>query len=102
MRPEADPGAEPRVVGALRFVLDQAERIAAEAIEPLEELEVPTPAAAMLGELARQQAEQHPVEGRFMFGKNLDDPEWSLVRIHPGTSGLAPRAVLHRLLGSAS
>jgi hypothetical protein len=27
---------------------------------------------------------------RFMFGTNLDDPEWSLVRIHPGGSGLAP------------
>jgi ATP-dependent Clp protease ATP-binding subunit ClpA len=241
---EADPGAEARVAGALRFVLDQAERIAAEAgapyvgtehlvvailwqdtqlaahelrrhgvgyaqalqrlatlpateqaeaIDPLEELEVPTPAAAMLGELARQQAEQHPVEGdgrittlhhllallmlpgsgarrlltqlgldyeevvqrieqegarrvaaedrrpeelpvegweefrvtdrqnqairrrfhsvnkglsrrgvRFMFGKNVDDPEWSLVRIHPGASGLAPHAVLDRLLGRAS
>jgi Clp amino terminal domain, pathogenicity island component len=108
------PEAEPRIIGTLRFVLDQAERIAAEArapyvgtehlvvailwqdtqlaahelrrhgvgyaqalqrlatlpateqaeaIDPLEELEVPTPAAAMLGELARQQAEQHPVEG---------------------------------------
>lgn len=39
---------------------------------------------------------------RFMFGKNVDDPEWSLVRIHPGTSGLAPRAVLDRLPGRAS
>ena len=39
---------------------------------------------------------------RFMFGTNLDDPEWSLVRIHPGASGLAPRAVLDRLLGRAS
>jgi hypothetical protein len=239
-----DPGTEPRVVGELRFVLDQAERIAAEAgaayigtehlvvamlwedsfigarelrrhgvgyaqaldhladlpateqdgaIDPLEELEVPTPAAARLGELARQMAEQHPVEGdgrvttlhhllallmvpgsggrrlltelgldleevvqrieeegprrvagedwrppelpvegweefrvtdrqnedirrrfhavnkqlgrrgvRFSFGKNMDDPEWSLVRIHPGASGLAPRAVLDRLLGRAS
>jgi hypothetical protein len=27
---------------------------------------------------------------RFMFGKDLDDPEWSLVRIHPGESGLDP------------
>jgi hypothetical protein len=35
----------------------------AEAIDPLEEVEVPTPAAAMLGELARQQAKQHPIEG---------------------------------------
>jgi ATP-dependent Clp protease ATP-binding subunit ClpA len=240
----ADPGEEPRVIGSLRFVLDQAERIAAEArapyvgtehlvaailwldtndaaqelrrhgvtyaqvlerlatlpateqaeaIDPLEEAAVPTPAAAMLGELARQQAEQHPVEGdgrisslhhllallmlprgaagrllrelgvdyeevvrrieeegprrvrsedwrpeelpvegwqefrvtdeqhqairprfhavdrqlrrrgvRYMFGKNMDDPEWSLVRIHPGASGLDPREVLDRLLGSAS
>jgi hypothetical protein len=239
----ARPGAEPRVVGTLRFVLDQAERIAAEAgapyvgtehlvvamlwqdsfigaqelrrhgvsyaqarerlaavgateqaeaIDPLE-AEVPTPAAAMLGELTRQQAEQHPVEGdgrisslhhllallmlprgaagrllrelgveyedvvqrieqegarrvksedwrpeerpiegweefrvtdqqdqairrrfhavdrqlrrqgvRYTFGKNMDDPEWSLVRIHPGTSGLDPRAVLDRLLGRAT
>ena len=39
---------------------------------------------------------------RFMFGKNLDDPEWSLVRIHPGESGLDPRGVLDRLLGHAS
>src|SRR5215218_848824 len=39
---------------------------------------------------------------RFMFGKNLDDPEWSLVRIHPGESGLDPREVLDRLLGHAS
>jgi ATP-dependent Clp protease ATP-binding subunit ClpA len=243
-REAADPGPEPRVVGTLRFVLDQAERIAAEtgapyvgtehlvvailwqdtelaahelrrhgvgyaqalerlatlpateqaeAIDPLEELEAPTPAAAMLGELARQQAEQHPVEGdgrvtslhhllallmlprsgarrlltelgldyeevvqrieqegvrrvaaedwcpeelpvdgweefrvtdrqhemirrrfhtvdkglsrrgvRFMFGAHVDHPEWSVVRIHPGASGLAPRAVLDRLLGRAS
>jgi ATP-dependent Clp protease ATP-binding subunit ClpA len=240
----AGPQAEPRVIGTLRFVLDQAERVAAEArapyvgtdhlvlailwldsyigarelrrhgvtyaqarerlaavgateqaerIDPLEEAEVSTPAAAMLGELARQQADQHPVEGdgrisslhhllallmlprgaanrllaelgvdyedvvrrieeegarrvrsedwrpeetpvegweefrvtdrqhqairrrfhavnrqlgrrgvRYMFGKNMDDPEWSLVRIHPGASGLAPRQVLDRLLGPAS
>jgi hypothetical protein len=57
------------VIGGLRFVLDQAQlgSLSAteqvEAIDPLEELEVPTPAAAMLGELARQQAHQHPVEG---------------------------------------
>jgi hypothetical protein len=37
-----------------------------------------------------------------MFGKHPDDPEWSLVRIHPGTSGLDPREVLDRLLGPAS
>ena len=30
----ADPGEEPRVIGGLRFVLDQAERIAAEARAP--------------------------------------------------------------------
>jgi ATP-dependent Clp protease ATP-binding subunit ClpA len=235
--------AEPWVLGGLRFVVDQACRIAAEAgapyvgtehlvvailwmdcrigayelrrlgvsyaqaaeqlaalshseraerIDPLEMVEVPTPAAARLGELARQQAEQHPIEGdgristlhhllalmvprsaagrllrelgvgyeevvrriaeegtrrvvaedwrpeehplegweefrvtdqqnevirgrfhavnkelgrrgvRFMFGKNVDDPEWSLVRIHPGGSGLDPREVLDRLLGHAS
>lgn len=239
----AAPEAEPRIVGTLRFVVDQAERIAAEArasyvgtehlvaailwedsftgaqelrrhgvtyaqalerlatlpateqpeaIDPLEEAEVPTPAAARLGELARQQAEQHPIEGdaristlhhllallvprsaagrllrelgvdhqevvrfieqegaqrvkredwrpeetpvegwvefrvtdqqdqairrrfhavnkqlgprgvRYTFGKNMDDPEWSLVRIHPGASGLDPREVLDRLLGQAS
>jgi hypothetical protein len=164
----------------------------AERIDPLEEVEVPTPAAAMLGELARQQAGQHPIEGdgrlstlhhllallmvprsaagrllrelgagyeevvrhieaegarrvagedwrpeehplegweefrvtdrqhevarkrfhevnkalspqgvRFIFGKNLDDPEWPLIWIHPGTSGLDPREVLDRLLGPA-
>jgi hypothetical protein len=39
---------------------------------------------------------------RYMFGKNMDDPEWSLVRIHPGASGLDPREVLDRLLGRAS
>ena len=39
---------------------------------------------------------------RFMFGKNMDDPQWSLVRIHPGGSGLDPREVLDRLLGQAS
>jgi ATP-dependent Clp protease ATP-binding subunit ClpA len=240
----AVPDAEPRIVGTLRFVLDQAERIAAEArapyvgtehlvtailwqdchigaqelrrhgvsyvqalerlatlpateqaerIDPLEAAEVPTPAAAMLGELARQQAEQHPVEGhghittlhhllallmvprsgarrlltelgldleevrqrieqegaqrvkgedtrpeelpvegwvefrvtdqqdeairrrfhavhrqlrrqgvRYMFGKNMDDPEWLLVQIHPGESGLDPRGVLDRLLDQVS
>ena len=239
----AVPEAEPRVIGGLRFVVDQAYRIAAgagapyvgtehlvvailwedtfvgahelrrlgvsharaaellttlphseraERIDPLEEAEVPTPAVARLGELARQQAGQHPIEGdgrvstlhhllalmvprsaagqllrelgvgydevvrrieaegarrvadedwrpeehrlegweefrvtdqqhevirhrfhevnrdlgprgvRFMFGKNLDDPEWSLVQIHPGTSGLDPREVLDRLLGPGS
>jgi hypothetical protein len=236
----ADPDPEPRVIGGLRFVLDQAERIAAEArapcvgtehlvvailwqdcfigaqelrrhgvgyaqalerlatlpateraeaTDPLEEAEVPTPAAAMLGELARQLAEQHPVEGdgrittlhhllallmlpgapgagrllrelgveyedvvrrieqegarrvrsedrrqeempvagweefrvtdrqdqairrrfhavdrqlRRRGVRYMDDPEWSLVRIHPGGSGLDPREVLDRLLGPAS
>jgi hypothetical protein len=39
---------------------------------------------------------------RYIFGKNMDDPEWSLVRIHPGASGLDPREVLDRLLGQAS
>ena len=39
---------------------------------------------------------------RYMFGKNMDDPEWYLVRIHPGASGLDPREVLDRLLGQAS
>jgi hypothetical protein len=39
---------------------------------------------------------------RYMFGRNMDDPEWSLVRIHPGASGLDPREVLDRLLGPAS
>jgi hypothetical protein len=39
---------------------------------------------------------------RFMFGKNLDDPEWSLVQINPGASGLDPRQVLDRLLGPGS
>jgi ATP-dependent Clp protease ATP-binding subunit ClpA len=34
------------------------------AIEPLEAVAVPTPAAASLAELARQQAEQHPIDGR--------------------------------------
>jgi hypothetical protein len=39
---------------------------------------------------------------RYMFGRNMDDPEWSLVRIHPGPSGLDAREVLDRLLGPAS
>jgi ATP-dependent Clp protease ATP-binding subunit ClpA len=33
------------------------------AIEPLQAVAVPTPAAVSLAELARQQAEQHPIEG---------------------------------------
>jgi ATP-dependent Clp protease ATP-binding subunit ClpA len=235
--------AEPRLIGGLRFVLDQAYRIAAEArapyvgtehlvvamlwqdtqaaahqlrrhgvsyaqaaeqlatlphtehaeqLDPLEAVQVPTPAVGWLHELARQQAEQHPIEGdrrlstlhyllalamlptaankllgelgvshqavverlaqegarlvqadewrpqelpvegweefrvtdqqhevirgrfhavnkelgrrgvRFMFGSSDDDPEWSLVRIHPGQSGLDPRVVLDRLLGRVS
>jgi ATP-dependent Clp protease ATP-binding subunit ClpA len=241
----AGSGAEPRIIGGLRFVVDQAWRIAAEAhapyvgtehlvvailwddsfigahelrrlgvsyaraaeqlatlppseraelIDPLEAAPVPTPTAARLDELARQQAEQlHPIPGdgrvstlhhllalfmhpgsaarkllvelgvsyeevvrhieaegarrvavedwrpeehrlegweefrvtdqqyevirgrfhavnkeleprgvRFLFGKNLDDPEWLLVRIHPGGSGLDPHGVLDRLLGHAS
>jgi ATP-dependent Clp protease ATP-binding subunit ClpA len=111
----ADATAEPRPNPALRFVLAQAYRIAAQAhapyvgtehlvlaalwldyggglrrqgisyqqaaeqlatlphteqivedtaIEPLEALAVPTPAAAALAERARQQAEQHPIDGR--------------------------------------
>jgi ATP-dependent Clp protease ATP-binding subunit ClpA len=110
----ADAAAEPRPNPALRFVLAQAFRIAAQArapyvgtehlvlamlwldyggglrrqgisyqqaaeqlvvlprteqtvqdvaIEPLEAVAVPAPAAAGLAELARQQAEQHPIEG---------------------------------------
>lgn len=39
---------------------------------------------------------------RFAFGTRDDDPGWSLVRIHPGESGLDPHAVLDRLLGRAS
>jgi ATP-dependent Clp protease ATP-binding subunit ClpA len=110
----AAPEAEPRVIGTLRFVVDQAWRIAAEArapyvgtehlvaailwedsfvgahelrrlgisyaraaeqlaalppseraaqIDPLEAAPAPTPAAAMLDELASQQASQHPIDG---------------------------------------
>ncbi len=36
-----------------------------EAIEPPEIVPVPTPAAVSLADLARQQAKQHPVDGRF-------------------------------------
>jgi hypothetical protein len=39
---------------------------------------------------------------RFMFGQDVHDPDWSLVRIHPGESGLDPRGVLDRLLGYMS
>jgi hypothetical protein len=39
---------------------------------------------------------------RFMFGQDVDDPDWSLVRIHPGGSGLDPRGVFDRLLGHVS
>jgi ATP-dependent Clp protease ATP-binding subunit ClpA len=111
---EAAAAGEPRVIGGLRFVLDQADLIAAEVrapyvgtehlvvtilwydssigahelrrlgvsyaqaaeqlatlphreraeqIDPLEAAEVPTPAAASLGELVRQQVEQHPIPG---------------------------------------
>jgi Clp amino terminal domain, pathogenicity island component len=235
----ATSAAEPFLIGSLRFVVDQAYRIAAEARAPyvgtehlvvamlwqdtadelrrrgvsyaqaaerlatlppteqvvagqeLDPLEaVPTPAVARLHELARQQAEQHPGDGRistlhhllalamfptaagkllgelgvsyqtvaerlaeegarlveadgwrpqelpvegweefrvtdqqhevirgrfndvvkelwprgvrFAFGAREDDPGWSLVRIHAGGSGLAPQAVLDRLLGRAS
>ena len=35
----------------------------AEQIDPLETVQVPTPAVAMLDELASQQAAQHPIEG---------------------------------------
>jgi ATP-dependent Clp protease ATP-binding subunit ClpA len=114
--PEAStPAAEPRPNPALRFILAQAFRIAAQAhapyvgtehlvlamlwlddahelrrqgisytqaaaqlttlphseqtvedtaIEPLEAVTVPTPATAALAELARQQADQHPIDGR--------------------------------------
>jgi Clp amino terminal domain, pathogenicity island component len=113
--PEAAPTGELRPSPALRFVLAQAHRIAAqtrapyvgtehllvamlwldharelrrqgityaqaaerlttlprteqatdgEAIEPLEAVAIPTPAAASLAELARQQAEQHPLDER--------------------------------------
>jgi ATP-dependent Clp protease ATP-binding subunit ClpA len=113
--PEAAPTGELRPSPALRFVLAQAHRIAAqahapyvgtehlvvamlwlddarelrrrgitytqaaaqlatlprteqatdgEAIEPLEAVAIPTPAAASLAELARQQAEQHSIDGR--------------------------------------
>jgi len=133
----ADPGAEPRVIGGLRFVVDQAYRIATEArapyvgtehlvvamlwqdtfvgahelrrlgvtharaaeqlaalphseraerIDPLEEVEVPTPAAAMLGELARQQAGQHPIEGRGLGG--VPNGPWS--GSTPGPRALTP------------
>jgi hypothetical protein len=111
----AAPAAEPGPNPALRFVLTQAFRIAAQArapyvgtehlvlavlwldyggglrrqgvsyqqaaeqlltlpyseqvvedvaIEPLEAVAVPTPTVAGLAELARQQAEQHPIDGR--------------------------------------
>ena len=137
---------------AAEQLLTLPHREQAEQIDPLEAVQVPTPAAARLDELARQQATQHPVEGdgristlhhllallmlpragaerllrelgvdyvevvrrieqegarlvededwRPMFGQDLADPEWSLVRIHPGGSGLEPRGVLDRLLGS--
>jgi hypothetical protein len=41
--------------------LSHRERV--EAIDPLEAAEVPTPAVAMLDELARQQTGQHPIQG---------------------------------------
>jgi ATP-dependent Clp protease ATP-binding subunit ClpA len=132
--------AEPRVIGGLRFVLDQAHRIAAEArapyvgtehlvvamlwedtqasahelrrhgvsyaqaverlatlphteqaeeIDALEEVEVPTPAVAMLDELARQQADQHPIEG---------DGRVSTLH-HLLALLMHPRAAASRLLG---
>jgi GNAT superfamily N-acetyltransferase len=135
-----DPGAEPRVVGGLRFVVDQAERIAAEArapyvgtehlvvavlwmdaglgahelrrrgvtyaraaellagrpatergegIDPLEAVEVPTPAAADLDELARQQVGQHPVAG--------DGRRTTLH--HLLALAMAPTAAARKLLG---
>jgi len=47
----------------LRGLPSVEEVVAAEEIEPLEAVAVPTPAAARLAELARQQAEQHPIDG---------------------------------------
>lgn len=40
----------------------------AEQIDPLETVQVPTPAVAMLDELASQQAAQHPIEGDGRIG----------------------------------
>jgi ATP-dependent Clp protease ATP-binding subunit ClpA len=130
--------AEPRIIGSLRFVVDQAYRIAAEArapyvgtehlvvamlwddtfigahelrrlgvsqvraadqlaglphseraeqIDPLEAVEVPTPAAARLDELARQQAEQHPIPG-----------DGRISTLHHLLAVLVPRSAAHRLL----
>jgi Clp amino terminal domain, pathogenicity island component len=130
--------AEPWVLGGLRFVVDQACRIAAEAgapyvgtehlvvailwmdcrigahelrrlgvsyaqaaeqlaalshseraerIDPLEMVEVPTPAPARLGELARQQAEQHPIEG-----------DGRISTLHHLLALMVPRSAAGRLL----
>jgi hypothetical protein len=114
---------EPRLVGSLRFVVDQAYRVAAETrapyvgtehliaamlwqddatelrhqgvsyaqaaeqlatlpyhperaeeIDPLEAVEVPTPAVASLAELARQQARRQPIEG----GERISTPHYLL------------------------
>jgi ATP-dependent Clp protease ATP-binding subunit ClpA len=62
------------------------------AIEPLETMAVPTPAAAELAELARQQAEQHPTDGRVTTLHYL---------LALGDSGLTHRQVLDRLLDRA-
>jgi ATP-dependent Clp protease ATP-binding subunit ClpA len=69
-----------------------------EAIEPLAAVAVPTPAVAGLAELARQQAEQHPLDGRVstlhyllaLFGRT---GAGKLL----GELGVSPKTVLERL-----
>jgi ATP-dependent Clp protease ATP-binding subunit ClpA len=78
--------------------LPRTERAADEAIEPLAAVAVPTPAVAGLAELARQQAEQHPLDGRI---STLHYLLALLGRTGAGTLlgelGVSPKAVLERL-----
>jgi ATP-dependent Clp protease ATP-binding subunit ClpA len=83
--------------------LPHAEQASAEeAIEPLEAVAAPTPAAASLAELARQQAEQHPIDGRISTLHHL-----LALLMHSGASrlleelGVTYNAVRERLADGA-
>lgn len=63
----------------------------AEGIDPLEAVEVPTPAVAMLGELARQQAGQHRLDGWALFRVTDQQHEVIRARFHEVNKDLGRR-----------
>jgi ATP-dependent Clp protease ATP-binding subunit ClpA len=83
--------------------LPRTEQATDEAIEPLAAVAAPTPAVAGLAELARQQAEQHPLDGRIstlhyllaLFGRT---GAGTLL----GELGVSPKTVLERLATEGS